>query len=106
MIKRWLYGNNREHLEEAFQRMEIYAIQGNKSEDEYHGILFAAGMMQNQLRCILKVESEEDLELSEEFAKECMRVLKEMDGDLLSYRYKCGHGVEPVILKGLHGMEK
>lgn len=27
-----------------------------------------------------------------------MRVLKEMDGDLLSYRYKCGHGVEPVIL--------
>lgn len=27
-----------------------------------------------------------------------MRVLREMDGDLLSYRYKCGHGVEPVIM--------
>lgn len=84
------------HLEDAFQRMEIYAITGDKSEDEYHGILFAAGMMQNQLKCILKAESEEDLELSEEFAGECMRVLREMDGDLLSYKYKCGHGVIPV----------
>lgn len=86
------------HLEDAFQRMEIYAITRDKSEDEYLGMLFAAGMIQNQLRCVLKAKSEEELEFSEEFAKECMRVLKEMDGDLLSYRYKCGHGVKPVIM--------
>lgn len=86
------------HLEDAFQRLEIYAIQNANNDDEYHGILFSAGIMKDQLRCVLKAGSEEDLEIHEEFARECMRILKEMDGDLLSYRYKCGHGVVPVVV--------
>lgn len=86
------------HLQEAFDRLEVYSVIHTKNSDEAHGIMFAAGIMQNHLRCVLKARSEEDYMISKEYAKECMRILNENDGDLLSYVYKCGHRLVPVIL--------
>lgn len=86
-----------EHLQEEFDRLEEYSIIHAKNNDEARGIMFAALRMQTRLRCVLKARSEEDYLVSEEYAKECVRILKESDGDVLSYAYKCGHGIVPVI---------
>lgn len=86
-----------EHLREAFNSLELFSVKNGISEDEYSGILFAAGCMEMQLRAVLKAKSGEDLKLADEVAKECIRVLEET-GDLLSFKYKCGHTIEPIIL--------
>lgn len=87
-----------EHLQEEFDRLEEYAIIRAKNSDEAHGIMHAALSMQTRLRGRLKAKSEEDYRLSGEYAKECIRILIETNGDLLSYKYKCGHKLVPVIL--------
>ena len=86
------------HLQGAFDRLEEYSIIHAKNNDEAHGIMFATSIMKDRLMCVLKAKSEEDYRVSEEHAKECMRILKETNGDLLSYTYECGHGVMPIIL--------
>lgn len=87
-----------EHLQEEFDRLEEYAIIHAKNSDEAHGIMHAALSMQTRLRGRLKTKSEEDYRLSGEYAKECIRILIETNGDLLSYKYKCGHKIVPVVL--------
>lgn len=81
------------HLEEAFEKLEIYAWK-EKNRDRREGIIFSASAMKDHLRCVLKAKSEEDLKFSRERADEYMRILKENNGDLLYYRYNCGHGVD------------
>lgn len=86
-----------EHLKEAFQRLELHALKYAKSIEERQGIIFAAASMEIRLRAVLNAKSEEDLKLGREFGKEAVRILEET-GDLTSYKYKCGHGIKPVIL--------
>lgn len=87
-----------EHIQEELDRLEEYSIIRAKNNDEAHGVMFAALRMRTRLLCRLRAKSEEDYQLSEEYAKECMRILRETDGDLLSYTYKCGHKIVPIIL--------
>lgn len=86
------------HLQDEFDRLEEYSIIYARNNDEARGIMFAALRIQTRLRCVLKARSEEDYLVSEEYAKECMRILRETDGDLLYYKYRCGHKIVPVIL--------
>lgn len=84
------------HLEDEFIRLEVYAL-NIESEEQRQGIIFAAASMKMRLEVVLKAKSEEDLKLGEEFGKEVVRILEET-GELLSYKYRCGHGIKCVIL--------
>lgn len=85
------------HLEDIFQMLELHAWRYAKSKEECQGIIFAAGAMETRLRAVLKAKSEEDLKLGQEFGKEAIRILEET-GELLSYKYECGHTFEHIII--------
>lgn len=96
-----------EHLQRIFEEFEENAIKSGKKGIEYQTIIHTAWSMRTKILVILRAKSEEDYRVSKAHAKEFMRILNENNGDILSYKYKCGHGIVPVVLntEGIDSME-
>ena len=86
------------HIDEAFGRLEDYAIRCAKSSKERQSIIFAASRMKDILTGVIRAKSEKDLELSRVLGGYFVDILKKQDGDLLSFKYRCGHNINPVII--------
>lgn len=91
------------HLQRAFDDLEEYTIRSGKSGIEYQSIVSAAWSMRTKLLAILRSKSEEDFLLSREIAKDCVKILEERNGDILSFKYNCGHRMRPAIISVIAG---
>lgn len=92
-----------DHLQRAFDELEEYAIKSGKSGVEYQTIVSTAWTMRTKLLAILRARSEEDLTLSKAIAKDLVKILEERNGDILSFKYKCGHDIRPAIINTTTG---
>lgn len=87
-----------DHLEEAFGKLEYYATKRAKSSKERQAIIFAASSMKDILLVVLRAKSGKDLALSRALGEYFADILKKQDGDLLSFKYECGHNIDPTII--------
>lgn len=87
-----------EHLQRIFNEIEEYTIKNCDSSHDYEVTMSTAWIMRTKLLNVLRADSEEILELWKIISKDFMEILKKENGNLLNFKYSCGHTLRPDVI--------
>lgn len=92
-----------EHLQTVFDEIEERAIKNGRKGVEFDVTVSVAWSMRTKLLAVLRSKSEDDLALTKMIGKDFAEMLERCNGNIISLRYTCGHGIDLPKIYSLAG---